>query len=112
MNAKSSIVIPALLALVMGGGAGAYAQSTSETALTATPPKAIPKPTAHHSSEPIEKFTRILAIPAPAQEHAAEPHAHPEGQALTNPVEATRESRARSRQAQRAAASAPSTVSR
>jgi len=32
------------------------------------------------------------------QEHPAEPHEHPEGQALTNPVEATRESLARGRQ--------------
>ncbi|HSH75041.1 MAG TPA: c-type cytochrome [Longimicrobiales bacterium] len=33
-----------------------------------------------------------------AQEHPAEPHTHPEGQALTNPVEATSESLARGRQ--------------
>jgi pimeloyl-ACP methyl ester carboxylesterase len=42
MKAKSSIVVPALLALVMAGSAGASAQSTSETALRATPPKAVP----------------------------------------------------------------------
>ena len=50
----------------------------------------------------IELFLMLAALAAPAgagaQEHAAEPHTHPEGQALTNPVEATRESRARGRQ--------------
>ena len=38
----SLFVVPALLAIVMGAGHGTYAQSTSETALKATPPKAIP----------------------------------------------------------------------
>ncbi len=33
-----------------------------------------------------------------AQEHPAEPHSHPAGQALSNPVEATRESIAKGRQ--------------
>ena len=42
MKRKSLIVVPALLAIVIGAGHGTYAQSTSETALTATPPKAIP----------------------------------------------------------------------
>ena len=42
MKRKSLIVAPALLAIVIGAGHGTYAQSTSETALTATPPKAIP----------------------------------------------------------------------
>ena len=44
----------------------------------------------------------LVAAAAPsglsAQEHPAAPHTHPEGQALTNPVEATRESLARGRQ--------------
>ena len=35
-------VVPAMLAIVMGAGHGTYAQSTSETALKVTPPKAIP----------------------------------------------------------------------
>jgi pimeloyl-ACP methyl ester carboxylesterase len=42
MNAQRSIVILALLVLVAGWGDGISAQSTSQTALTATPPKAIP----------------------------------------------------------------------
>lgn len=33
-----------------------------------------------------------LAGPAGAQEHPADPHEHPEGQALVNPMESTRES--------------------
>lgn len=33
-----------------------------------------------------------------AQDHPAEPHTHPEGQALANPIEATRESLTRGRQ--------------
>ena len=37
-----SLVVPALLAILMGAGHGTHAQSTSETALKATPPKAIP----------------------------------------------------------------------
>jgi hypothetical protein len=42
MNAQRSIVILALLVLVAGWGDGISAQSTSQTALTATPPKATP----------------------------------------------------------------------
>lgn len=42
MKRKSLIIVPALLAIVVGASQGTYAQSTSETALTATPPKAIP----------------------------------------------------------------------
>ena len=38
----SVFVAPVLLAIVMGAGHSTFAQSTSETALTATPPKAIP----------------------------------------------------------------------
>ena len=37
-------------------------------------------------------------VTASAQEHSTEPHNHAEGQALTNPVEATSESVARGRQ--------------
>ena len=42
MKRKSLIVVPALLAIVLGVGHDMDAQSSSETALTATPPKAIP----------------------------------------------------------------------
>jgi pimeloyl-ACP methyl ester carboxylesterase len=42
MKRKSLFVAPALLAILMGGGHGTFAQSTSQTALKATPPKAIP----------------------------------------------------------------------
>lgn len=38
-----------------------------------------------------------LAVPG-AQQHPAEPHTHPEGQALVNPIEPTRESIAAGRQ--------------
>ena len=39
-----------------------------------------------------------LGVMALAQEHPAEPHRHPEGQALENPIEATRDSLATGRQ--------------
>ena len=42
MKRRNLFVVPALLALAIGAGHGAHAQSTSKTALTATPPKAIP----------------------------------------------------------------------
>ena len=47
-------------------------------------------------------FLTLVGVAVPgvsgAQEHPAEPHAHPAGQALSNPVEATRESAIRGRQ--------------
>jgi pimeloyl-ACP methyl ester carboxylesterase len=42
MKPKRWIVLSGLLAILMSPGFGAYAQSTSQVALTATPPKAIP----------------------------------------------------------------------